>query len=246
MGYVVDGTTKSGHNDTTLGNSLVNASIAYSAMVECGLKGHILVAGDDQLIAIEGDFDEHALAMAQAKCGIVPEYRKFDHALDVSFISGVWFPTATGFGFVPKPGRLLAKLFWTCTPPSRIKLGRYVSAVAQGLLPVCRGLPIVGPFLESHYTTGRFVPTDKCLEKYADPIDFDRGVVMAAFCNKYRVGENDIVELEADIRSVGGKPGLLVNATAQRVVEFDLADLHDRVVFGTSFAGATIDLRQTD
>lgn len=46
LAYRVGATVKSGHNDTSLGNSLINAVIACEALIANGLKGDVIVCGD--------------------------------------------------------------------------------------------------------------------------------------------------------------------------------------------------------
>lgn len=234
--YSLNGTTKSGHNDTTLGNSLVNAGIAFEAMAIMGLRGDILVAGDDLLIAVDGDFDEDELARIESGFGIIPEYRKFNHYLDVTFISGCWFPRDQGFVFTPKAGRLLARLFWTVNPPTERSERDYRHSVVAGLLPTCGGMPVVGAFLRANDPGGNVVtlPKDKDLSKYSVEVKWDESI-LRAFCDKYDLTEAEVRVVELRLACVKGAKGLLVDSTLDKIMDCDLSDIADRPVVGTNF-----------
>lgn len=232
--YRLRGTVKSGHNDTTLGNSLVNAFIAYESMRELHLRGDILVAGDDLLVVIDGDYDFDKLVAAERRFGIVPEARKFESPGDVSFISGVWLECDSGYLFAPKPGRLLARLFWTTQPPPPGKEQQYLNGIVAGLSPTCSEVPIVRAFLAAHYREGceaMIRPDWKyrvCLERVG-PIP--KGL-LAPFCRRYGLTLDDVEAVESFIFEHRGKIGLLSHPVLDRVVAVDLADLDARPCTG--------------
>lgn len=228
--YKLTGTVKSGHNDTTLGNSIVNAVIAWLSMSALGLRGDIIVAGDDLLIVVFGDFDAKALADAERAFGIVPECRKFDNASDVSFVSGVWFDTGAGWAFTPKPGRLLARLFWTVHPPPPKKRLNYLNGVVLGLRPTCAPMPVVSAFLDAHYTAGveAVSAKDKLNITWSSPSKFLREAFVNSFCNRYDLAPRDLEEAEMLLRGCRGKVGLLSHPVLTRIMEVDLASLEAR------------------
>jgi len=143
--YKLKETVKSGHNDTTLGNNLINTGITWSSFE--GLVCDILVAGDDLLVIVEGDFNADAIAEKERKFGIKPEYRKFHSVEDASFISGLFAKVGEDYAFIPKPGRLLQRLFWTVKPPPPKKLRAYQRGVAKGILATVADVPIIGDWL---------------------------------------------------------------------------------------------------
>jgi len=143
--YTIVGTVKSGHNDTTLGNSLINAMIALEVCARSGLSAEILVAGDDLLVAC--DADPSGLAALEREYGIIPKFGVFRDYLDVSFVSACWLRTSTTFLFVPKLGRLLARLWWTVKPPSIRKIRDYRYSVVTGLRTAVGSVPLYDEFL---------------------------------------------------------------------------------------------------
>jgi hypothetical protein len=230
--YRLLGTVKSGHNDTTLGNSLVNAAIAATAMQALRIRGDILVAGDDLLVVVDGDFDEHALAAVERACGIVPEYRKFANPIDVSFISGVWLAAGSTFIFIPKPGRLLARLFWTVHPPAPKDVAGYRNGIVVGLRGTCGVVPILRTFLEAHYVAGvdAIFRRDKFSPVWAVRADDQvaHGDVLPSFCQRYHLHATEVEEAESFLASCGGFVGLVSHPVLDRVLAVDLAELADR------------------
>lgn len=234
--YRLRGTVKSGHNDTTLGNSLVNAMLAATAMLRQGLRGDVIAAGDDLLAVIEGDFDAPRLAAEEATMGIVPEFRKFSSYTDVSFISGVWFGIGGGrLVFTPKPGRLLARLFWTVRPPLPKRVQQYKNGVVAGLLPTCRDMPIIREFLSAHVDDS--VGTDACSEwihrvmlvnTSAPLLIEDREAFMQSFCERYGLTRAQIADAELMFRTARGVVGFVSHPAVDRIMAVDLADLDER------------------
>lgn len=226
--YTLGGTVKSGHNDTTLGNSINNACIAAEALVLLGLRGSILVAGDDLLIVIDGDFDEHALAGLEREFGIVPEYRKFHDHNHVSFVSGCWIGRDR-LMFVPKLGRLLARLWWSVHPPSKKAYRNYRHSVVAGLLPTCGAIPLYREFLNSHDSGGDVIATSKShhvVYGVAQPTCDDP---LAAVCDRYGFTAQQVAELANVFVSLRGQHVFLSHPLVDIINGVDLADLADRV-----------------
>lgn len=141
--YRAYATTKSGHNDTTVGNSYINALICLSVMRVLGWVGHIIVAGDDSLVAVhhappsETGSRASDFARVARRFGIVPETGSFAQIQHCTFISGRFVgPDAL---FCPKIGRLTTRLNWTCSlvgKPDVHKRGIRLGLGATGRLPL--------------------------------------------------------------------------------------------------------------
>lgn len=225
--YEVEGTVKSGHNDTTLGNCIVNAMIAAEACHRLGLKCDIIVVGDDLLIIIEGDFDEHALAEEESALGIVPEYRKFDDVEDVSFISGHWVTLRRGgYIFAPKLGRLLARLHWTVTPPPPKTQDAYLRGVYSGIRATCHSLPVYS-FLAPE-TQGSVKNVDQWYtEMYGtDALAYTRDDVIDWFQRKYHCSLAQIEALETEL--LDRTPRIVRSDFVDIIESVDLNDIGDR------------------
>lgn len=225
--YRVNGTVKSGHNDTTLGNSLVNAAIAVAAFRRIGVPASILVAGDDLLVACYGHVECSVVAAYEAEYGITPEARVFNDFEHVSFISGIFMHDGVDYHFVPTPGRLLARLWWTINPPPQKKAGPYLRGVARGLLGVLSGMPVLGRFVARYDDGGSAVLSNKCrlFRGVSSPLLSD---VYFSFASRYGVSVEDLVETEAWLDSLPLGALFLRHPVLDAIMEVDLADVAER------------------
>lgn len=228
LSYSIDGTVKSGHNDTTLGNCIVNAMVAAEACRRRGLSADIIVAGDDLLVIIEGDFDEDLLAEEERALGINPEYRKFDDYEDVSFISGQWVTLPGRLIFVPKVGRLLARLHWTVTPPASKNLDSYLRGVYSGIRATCHSLPVIRVLAPEMKSEKKIVVDSWYTEMYGvEATDYTYEEVLPWFMRKYHCFEHEIAELENSLRD--RTPRIIRSVLIDKIEEVDLADIDERV-----------------
>lgn len=230
--YILDGTVKSGHSDTSLGNGVVNACITYSACEELGLECDILVVGDDLIVVVEGDFDETALAAVEAQYGIVPEFRKFGLPHEVEFASGIWVEGSRGaYTYIPKPGRLMARLMWTVKPPSSkiSKTNDFIHSVVAGHMKLCEDLPIIGEFLRANDRDGKLINLPGKTEyECKTKVTYDRDMVSQWFAIRYGVTSDEITEVEAFFRLNAGHVGLVRHHVLDKILAVDLAKLEDR------------------
>lgn len=227
MRYKLEGTVKSGQNDTTYRNSLINAMITVDAMVVLGLTGDIIIAGDDCLVVVSGDFDEVRFANHEASFGIVPEARKFNHPSHVSFVSGVWLHDGGDhYYFIPKPGRILGKLFWTIRPPPEGEVEVHIHSIVIGLCRALGNVPVVGAFLRSHDNacTEYLVNREKHWRAMQSVLVFDRESVMNDFCIRYDTTPSEVEDLETVYYQLRGKAGLLRHPLVDKILSVDLAD----------------------
>jgi hypothetical protein len=233
--YKLKNTVKSGHNDTTFGNNIDNGALTVCALHELGLEADVLVAGDDLLVVVEGEFDADQLAQEESKFGIVPEYRKFYNVLDLTFISGCFFPNRKGFVFTPKPGRLLRRLFWTTKPPPPKKFEAWRRGIVLGLMPTCSGMPVIEAFLRRHATEGGEVFYDRTglyrAEMYGLVEQSFDSVSREAFMYKYGLNEAMVNDIEAQFCACGDV-GLFRHVVTDLIEEVDLADVLDRPAVG--------------
>lgn len=229
LSYHLEGTVKSGHNDTTSGNSLVNGFIICSAMHRLGLKGHAIVAGDDLLTAIEGDFDLEALKEEESALGIVPKAEKFFSPLDVTFISACWLPKADGTQiFVPLLGRLVSRLWWSTHPPSPAKRAAHIYSIVCGLKPAVGEVPLYREFLDAAITDStKLVTTGKYERSYEDTQTADAHTLAALF-EKYDLSESEY-EHARGVLSIRGVCTLVTDSVIERIITRDTCSVTERV-----------------
>lgn len=235
MRYVLDGTVKSGHNDTSSGNSLINAVLTAAALRDCGLRGRVIVAGDDMLAVVDGDFDAGALANAERSYGIIPEARKFYSAEDVSFISGAFLrDSITGsLAFFPILGRLLARLWWTTKKIRPCDLNNFRYSVACGLRDALEDVPVYGDLISGPLAAGgTLIDTGKY--KHQPHSVCVRGEFLDSLARRYGVSPLSLLEFGAFIRSAGCRPCYMVHPMFETIAARDLSDIDARSPVATT------------
>jgi hypothetical protein len=225
--YTVRATVKSGHNDTSLGNGIINACFAYLTCIKFGLKASIIVTGDDLLIAVYGDFDLEALKKFEWTLGIEPVAAKFSSPADVSFVSGVWVSDGCKTAFVPKPGRLISRLWWTVNPPSKKNVSAYTRGVARSIKAACSSLPVVRVFLSKFDSDGSALATKNGMI-YQESDNQLGPEIWEHFALRYGTSVMELKECEAWLESLPSRPLFLVHPVLDRLMEVDLADAPDR------------------
>lgn len=160
FGYTGVGTVKSGHNDTTWGNTLVTLFVGAIALKDSGLTGDVIAAGDDLLVAIRTTDGSHGPAMAetQRQFGFTPKWRLWRELASATFVSSAFVTDGRSWRFCPLPGRLLKRMWWTVTPPSTRQLETRRAGDALGLLTSHAGHPIVESLCRE-YTRDGVMPT---------------------------------------------------------------------------------------
>jgi len=225
--YFINGSNKSGHSDTSLFNSIINASICLEALMRLGYTGEILVAGDDVLVV--SDCDLTPMGDIEKGFGITPAFHVFRDPIDVSFISGCWLPSTAGWMFVPKLGRLLRRLWWTVCPPPPKKVAAYRSSIVSGLQQSCGTIPLYRAFIRaehsaSDYDLGRDYKYWFC-NFGGDAAD---SVTMDAVCRKYDMYPSEVRQLEEFFMTLPFKPCTISHPLIDRIEAVDLADPMDR------------------
>jgi hypothetical protein len=227
--YVLDGTVKSGHNDTSLGSGILDVGFAYEGLLQNGLSGSILVTGDDLLVAVYSDFDAAAVGSTEATFGIVPKFRKLYNPKDASFASGIFLPNRSEWVFLPKPGRLLAKLFWADSKPSKKNLAAYQRGVALGLMPTCGTLPLIRVLLRKFSGDGPVIASRKGEAFRAQDVQWDDNIWLL-MADRYTIPAFALRECESWMETLPAVPLLLRHPVLDRILEVDLASLADREV----------------
>lgn len=202
--YRSQGTVKSGYNDTTSGNSLVNACISAKALHAVGCRANIIVMGDDMLAAVWGPRIAENIASEERMYGIIPEYKVHDRAADASYCSGHFLYDGTRHLFVPNFGRSLARLFWTINPVSRRRIALHQHGVASCMLTTYPNHPWYRAWLGKYELRGRPAGVEK--HKIRGPqadygFDYER-----ALCDRYGIEErehHEIIRLLGSVRAPG-------------------------------------------
>nr|WPR18112.1 MAG: hypothetical protein [Owegonang virus 4] len=204
VNYRADGTVKSGHNDTTSGNTLINLAIAASAMRDCGYTGSVIAVGDDLLAAMTTAFDSKRLARAESEYGILPTVIERTSLSQATYASGTWLVDAGRHFYVPLLGRLLARQWWSTHPPPPKRLRAHMHGIASGMLSLVAGLPIYDEFYRPHLIDAPIV--DYAGYRPHGRHDFSAVDVYAALRSRYGLSDRHIDEARVWVASLPTSP----------------------------------------
>jgi hypothetical protein len=230
--YKLSETTKSGHNDTSLRNSIINAAIAFESIRRQNLEAEIIVAGDDLLAAFSKRPDGLQLLNEESKMGIVPEAAIVDHYTKATFISGQWIRQEDGFRFVPLLGRLLCRLFWTVTPLRPQDYHAFKYGVAMGLKPSIGGIPVYRALIDIDKpkkitSMAKKAVSEKYMNTWLSEQKFDK-TVEAWFYERYSATQREVKELEEMLRANRHTPCVIRTPLVDRIIARDLMEVTQR------------------
>lgn len=228
--YTAVGTVRSGAQDTSSGQTTRRMDMFVRVCASLGVtQVRAFVFGDDILGFIvhppetPAAFDRaHESMGLQCRANMVYDLCKAD------FLACTFVPTNQGgYVMVPKPGRLLAKLFWTWrdVPPRRRH--DYIAQVASAFLTRYHGFDFMVAWLTWHVN---HVPDlrwhgDLPLFQPCDPVSCDWQAFVA---RRYGLPMPP-QELVQYIRSIPpGGVAILASDWTRAVIEFDLADPVER------------------
>lgn len=120
--FSVKGTRKSGRNDTSVGNSILNAIAHLYALMKCGftmreilLFVKLIFMGDDNIMFIAQEiawkFNAEKFEAELKKFGLKPEVGFTDDPIGdrANFLSSIWLPAGDEYLFITLPERNLVK-----------------------------------------------------------------------------------------------------------------------------------------
>jgi len=240
--FAVRGTVKSGHNDTSSGNTQVNAMATVEAVVRARIHSITFIVGDDALVCcLEKTTQEQIDTMMKVErsVGHMPEGRSFAEPWQVTFASGRFYPLKDGgWVFGPLIGRLLTRLWWSKSSMSEKQRQRWLKTVAMGLKGVCGGLPVlgslVGPAADlrvnqlDEVERERLCDADQGHFKTGDQVAHYGPEIWGYVAKIYGVSEDDLRVADKLVRAYALVPCLLKHRVLEVIVAHDLADLMDR------------------
>lgn len=232
---LTDGTVKSGHADTTLGNSIINAAVICSALEDVGCRAAVIVAGDDALVRFTCGA-RCARVVAGEVCGRVAfrglkPKAALHHCIErASFISLCFFRSACGALVAsPKPGKQLAKLFWSIRALSERERAGYLRCVCDGMLVLCPDVPVLSGWLRAvraanqHGRDFRGATGVYAIDGAASPCARPCYDLTDSFCSRYGFSRGELLELEAYVLRCSA-PGIYHHELVERMKAIDLGD----------------------
>lgn len=229
--YKGHGTVKSGAQDTSSGQTCRRIDSLAIVLERLGvLRAAGFVFGDDVLVFVDRDLDGGAYEQAQAEHGFSTKFAVVDALERADFLSCTFMPDRDGsYAMLPKPGRLLAKLFWTWRAVPEARRGAYVREVAIAFDGRFSGCTFLERWLGWHrdhpIRRGYKMPWQPAQPVHPSPIDWP-----TFFACRYSLPmppEDLIAHLDVPY----GQTALISHWWTDAVQEYDLADPSERVLF---------------
>jgi hypothetical protein len=143
----------SGVPNTTVGNTIVNAAVSFTALVRAGARPGedfaIMVRGDDMLALVKPEFHACIAPFAQ-RLGFKPKVKSQHSISKVRFCSNAFYPTiVAGVPMhVPAPTfKCLMKMMWTISPVPVKAYAQHMRGVALGLKNLVSHVPILRDYI---------------------------------------------------------------------------------------------------
>lgn len=140
--YTIKGTRMSGDFDTALGNTLVNYAVLRSWLKLAGIRGEIILDGDDSIVVVERaslaklDFNHFSRVGFSTKHSVVHDIT------EVEFCQGKYLPTNPP-RFARNPLRALSRYNISVRNYHGPGWHRYLAGVGRGEMAVSSGVPIL-------------------------------------------------------------------------------------------------------
>lgn len=250
LAYTLQATVRSGYNDTTSGNSLINAVATAKALAAAGLTGRVLVAGDDMLTAVTGPTavthdDKYVLDKCELVAsgligfGIKPKWGAFRDVTQTTFCSSGFYRVANKLAFLPLLGRQLAKMWWTTKDIAPDNRAAYSTAVAKGMRSVVGRMPLYREWCDAgdlgvQPLRGGLAEFERELSYkpgvgVADTHHFDDCDAIAAFAVKYGIPADELRTFQRFLTTIPrGVACAVAHPVGRTIVLHDATDPPDR------------------
>jgi len=139
--YTTYATRMSGDQNTGLGNSVINYAMLADFLQFYGLKGSILVDGDDSVLIIEDEGKHYDLSFFK-QFGMKTEGSETTDFSQVDFCQTKPVELEHGWTMVRNPYRLLLRMGWTTKVVAARKIKPYLASIGRCELALGMGAPI--------------------------------------------------------------------------------------------------------
>jgi hypothetical protein len=201
--YEVPFTRKSGDQNTSVGNTLLNFSVHKYAMECCGITDYFMIGlGDDNVIAYKGQIDVLEIQATIESFGLKPKLKVTN---DPSYCSSVFIPCwrrgKESFVLGPDPYRFISKFGFTV---SKVMPNERLGVLKNNVISVntCSFTPLMRVY-ERHYNSGSIAAIDNknWVAHFSNELVTGRDVE-TWFCNKYEITVLQLEELERFLSSM--------------------------------------------
>ena len=194
-------------------------SYRNSAVMRNGQQFRILVMGDDGVIVLS----RALLVELGGQDGIRNYFRQLGFTLtssettveNLEFCSGLFYPVNGTYIYGPKPGRVLAKTFWTQVDLNPAKTKQWLRGVVKGLMSDCTHIPLMGPWLHHllpHNTESCEFQQEERRIRSATQVPPDRSTIEFTMA-RYGISEDDITQAVAEAKAAALRSPSRLNTT---------------------------------
>jgi len=201
------------------------------SVMRAGKQFRVLVMGDDGVIVMS----RALLGKLGEQEGIREYFKELGFLLTSSevsvekleFCSGLFYPVNGTYIYGPKPGRILAKTFWTQVQLNPEKTKQWLRGVVTGLMSDCRHIPLLGPWLHHlvpHDVKSTYeVHQEERRIRAATFVEPDRSTVEFTMA-RYGLSEDDIQQAVGEATEAATKAPCRLNSDLwARIAEVDNA-----------------------
>jgi hypothetical protein len=213
--YAVAGQRKSGDDNTSIDNTILNITAHVWAVSQvlsmdvAEIKQHFkfMALGDDIIITGPASLRQVDFIKVLNGIGWAPKPRFESHVWDVDFCSRLRWPSTNGPKFGVKPGRALSRFPFSAENPSPVGIG----AKAYGLYIDNSHVPFIRKYLERCMELDPVRATIKLQEwqfrsSTGEPLALPTDETWAMFESRYHLSERDEAEYALRLTSWHGGP----------------------------------------
>lgn len=225
---------KSGTNETSCGNSNLNAKMHYTIFKLTNVKSYLMrVLGDDNSTIIHSEDSTNILPNIKkiiTMAGFDWKLRVTDDLDFAEYCSGRFYPGKLGRNWAPKLGRLLCKLFyckeskWNNNAKTRLQ---WIRGVAVGSIQDINHVPLIRAIVNRVLQLTEGVKAEPILDyniphsPFKDEVTNETWIFMEKI---YGIQQHDFERLEAEIYNIKTLPCLIDDPIINKILAIDIYD----------------------
>jgi hypothetical protein len=242
--YKFSGRRKSGDNNTTGGNSLLNGGATVTALSRLGLRPGIdsvtFVGGDDDLSLLPGNcakLADEMVKLLNKESGLVLKTEFYSSMYRADFYSGRMYPAYTQsthetvWVYGPKIARALCKTFY-CRGQQHVANGekklKWLKGVALGMNYSWNFIPVLRAVKQTILNHTKQVDAIPIILEKHKPLS----TALHECCDQtwdmvaavYGVSQDDVLQLESEILQAHQLPFLIQHPVINAMVQVDMPD----------------------
>lgn len=226
--YSTDRGIPSGVQYTTTSHSVQALTIWDSLKFTPG-QAFLFNKSDDNLVIVEADNQEPAILFMRAMLdnGLNTTFTASSKLCNAEFLSMRFFGFHGRVSCIPKIGRTMSKLFWSCYPTRIGDPLDHVATVCHGLRHL-QSVPILGSLLIrcSQLSAGAKkdapITADEWGRLFWVDVTIHRDDILASFVDMYDTTHAEIFQVEAELSRIPSIPYVYSHPLVDRIIARDL------------------------